>query len=393
MGNSPANRYSSRTRIYGIRRRSDTCMFGWLRKQSPANSDLESSPSDTSLPGQGAPLDLSNDPSVSDEWMSLMEAYRCDQRKHEESPVPDNRMSLTETPGETVTASPDHPVAPPPVSEDWMSLIETLGETVTASPEQPVAPPPISDNGVSLMETPGKTLDASPQPLSTKPTSPAQTKAPSLAQACSMALTLTEHQKTQQLLSFTMALAILVKGGLSFSRIFGILTRQQGELLSTVIPKLEKSVTQDGEPLSKALARYPEIFSGQYLAMVEMGESTNLSRCLDRLCEQLKLQYIEGEPWEKNRPALALACRNLSDALETSGSESQALAWAARASSDGPVKFAMQDLEKQVLAGVSLAECKFPPVFTPLITGLVAAHNAIGTIPSAFKEMARILER
>ena len=221
----------------------------------------------------------------------------------------------------------------------------------------------------------------------TKSSTPAQAK------ATSTALALTERQKTQQLLCFTMMLAILVKGGLSFSRIFGILAPHQGALLGTVIQKLEKSVMRDGEPLSKAFAHHPDVFPDQYLAMVEMGESTNLSRCLDRLCEQLKLQYLKGQPREETRPALALACRNLADALEASGSEAQALAWATRACSDDAIRLAMQDLEKQVLSGMRLAECKFPAVFTSLITSLVAAHDAVGTAPTAFKDLARLLER
>lgn len=202
-----------------------------------------------------------------------------------------------------------------------------------------------------------------------------------------------QREKTQQLLSFTNMLTIMVKGGLSFSRIFGILASKQSSLSSSVIKDLEKSVMRDGEPLSKALAHHPDIFSDQYLALVEMGESTNLSRCLDRLCEQLKLEYLRSEPKDDTRPALILSCRNLVDALETSGSEIQALAWAVRACADDKIRAAMQELEKQVSSGIRLAECKFPAIFTPLITSLLVAHDAVGTTPNAFKDLARLLTR
>lgn len=204
---------------------------------------------------------------------------------------------------------------------------------------------------------------------------------------------LSQREKTQQLLCFTQMLAILVKGGLSFSRIFGLLASKQCSLTGNVVRDLEKSIMRDGEALSKAFARHPEIFSDQYLAMVEMGESTNLIRCLDRLCEQLKLEYLRGEPKDDTRPALILSCRNLADALEASGSEIQALAWAARACADEKIRVAIQELEKQVSSGIRLAECKFPAIFTPLITSLVAAHDAVGTTPSAFKDLARLLTR
>ncbi|ODT74261.1 hypothetical protein ABS71_05880 [bacterium SCN 62-11] len=204
---------------------------------------------------------------------------------------------------------------------------------------------------------------------------------------------LTQREKTQQLLCFTNMLTIMVKGGLSFSRIFGILASKNCSLSSNVINELEKSVMRDGEPLSKALAHHPGIFSDQYLALVEMGESTNLSRCLDRLCEQLKLEYLRNEPKDDNRPALILSCRNLTDALEASGNEVQALAWAVRACADEKIRSAMQEVEKQVASGVRLAECKFPALFTPLVTSLVVAHDAVGTVPGAFKDLARLLTR
>lgn len=200
------------------------------------------------------------------------------------------------------------------------------------------------------------------------------------------------REKTQQLLSFTMSMAILVKGGLSFGRIFGILANQhRGGPISSVLHHVEKAVIHEGESLSKALARHPEVFSDHFLAMVEMGESTNLSRFLDRLSEQLKLEYMKGEPRHEAWPALVLACRNLVDALESGGSEAHALAWASRACLEPNVRRALKDLEQQVHSGSRLAECTFPPLFTPLFPNLIAAHEAVGTTASAFKDLARLL--
>lgn len=224
-----------------------------------------------------------------------------------------------------------------------------------------------------------------PVPKEPEPPAPAPEKATTQE--------LSQREKTQQLLCFTNMLTIMVKGGLSFSRIFGILASKQCSLSSQVINELEKSVMRDGEPLSKALAHHPAIFSDQYLALVEMGESTNLSRCLDRLCEQLKLEYLRSEPKDDHRPALILSCRNLTDALEASGNEVQALAWAVRACADEKIRTAIQELEKQVASGIRLAECSFPALFTPLITSLVVAHDAVGTVPNAFKDLARLLTR
>lgn len=204
---------------------------------------------------------------------------------------------------------------------------------------------------------------------------------------------LSEREKTRQLLSFTTTVTILVKGGLSFSRIFGLLAAQQNGHINTALPSLEKAVMREGEPLSKALAKHPEIFSDQYVAMIEMGESTNLSRCLDRLCEQLRIDYLKDDPGDDARPALVLACRNLVDVLEAGGSEAKALAWASRACVDDTVRRALQDLEKQVRAGSRLAECKFPAIFTPLFAGLIAAHDAVGTMPNAFKDLAKLLSQ
>jgi type II secretory pathway component PulF len=53
--------------------------------------------------------------------------------------------------------------------------------------------------------------------------------------------------------------------------------------LKPVLRNLETAVTKEGEPLSRALVHYPEIFSDRYIAMVELGESTDLGRSLDRL--------------------------------------------------------------------------------------------------------------
>lgn len=202
---------------------------------------------------------------------------------------------------------------------------------------------------------------------------------------------LSERERTQQLLIFTTMLAIMVKGGLSFSRIFGILASQKIGRIHSIITSLEEAVIRDGEPLSKALARHPEYFSDQYVALIEIGESTNLSRNLDRLCEQLRGDFLKDSPPEESAPALILACRILVDVLEAGGSEAKALNWAARACVDETVKQGLTDVERQIQSGSRLVECKFPPCFTPIFGGLIAAHEAVGTTPNAFKDLARLL--
>ncbi len=205
------------------------------------------------------------------------------------------------------------------------------------------------------------------------------------------AVSLSDREKTRQLLTFTSMVTIMVKGGLSFSRIFGLLAAQHGSHISAVLPSLEKAVMGKGEPLSKAMARHPEVFSDQYVAMIEIGESTNLSRCLERLCEQLRTDYLKGAPIPESARALVLSCRNLVDVLEAGGSESKALAWASRACVDETVRRAFQDLETQVRSGMRLAECKFPPLFTPLFPGQIAAHDAVGAMSNAFKDLPKML--
>lgn len=200
-----------------------------------------------------------------------------------------------------------------------------------------------------------------------------------------------EQDKTLQMLAFTAMIAILVKGGLSYGRIFGLLSAHLGDTLGPVMKKLEDSVIRDGEPLSKALAKHPEVFADHYVAMIELGESTNLSRVLDRLSDQLRKEYLKNHPGNETTAALALASRNLVDALEAGGDEAKALSFATRVCLDETVRKAFQDLEKQVNNGIRLAECKYPAIFTPLFDGLIAAHDAVGLMPQAFKDLARLL--
>ena len=58
---------------------------------------------------------------------------------------------------------------------------------------------------------------------------------------------------------------------------------------------------------------------------------------------------------------------------------------------DDKVRLALGELEKQVRSGSRLVECKFPPIFTPVFGGLIVAHDAVGTMPNAFKDLARLL--
>jgi type II secretory pathway component PulF len=105
----------------------------------------------------------------------------------------------------------------------------------------------------------------------------------------------------------------------------------------------------------------------------------------------LRKDYLKRNPPTETTAALASACRNLVDVLEAGGSEAKALNWASRVCLDEKVRQAFLDAEKQVRAGSRLADCKFPPVFTPLFGGLIAAHDAVGSMPTAFKDLAKLL--
>lgn len=197
--------------------------------------------------------------------------------------------------------------------------------------------------------------------------------------------------KSLDLLSMTAMLSILVNGGFSFGRVFHLLRAQHGGWMLPVLQGLEEAVLREGEPLSKALSHYPSVFSDMYVAMVELGESTDLGRQLDRLYRQLARDHQKSRTATETTAALSAACRNLAELLDGGSSEIKALALAARVCAHEPVRQALLALDGQVQAGTRLAECKYPPLFTPLMGGLIVAHDNVGSMPSAFRDLADFL--
>lgn len=197
--------------------------------------------------------------------------------------------------------------------------------------------------------------------------------------------------KSLDLLSVTAMISILVNGGFSYGRVFSLLNAHHGGWLQPVLRNLETAVLQEGETLSKALGRYPSVFSDIYVAMVELGESTNLGRQLDRLYRQLAREHQKSRTATETTAALAAACRTVAELLEGGSSETKALTLAAKVCLHEPVRQALLALNVQVQAGTRLAECTYPPLFTPLFTGLIAAHDSVGSMPTAFRDLAEFL--
>lgn len=197
--------------------------------------------------------------------------------------------------------------------------------------------------------------------------------------------------RSLDLLSMTAMISILINGGFSYGRVFSLLNAHHGGWLQPVLRNLETAVIHEGEALSKALSRYPAVFSDIYVAMVELGESTDLGRQLDRLYHQLAKEHQKSRKATETTAALAGACRTVAELLEGGSSESKALTLAAKVCLDEPVRQALLSLNLQVQAGTRLAECQYPPLFTPLFAGLLAAHESVGSLPSAFRDLAEFL--
>jgi len=194
------------------------------------------------------------------------------------------------------------------------------------------------------------------------------------------------------LLSMTAMLAVLVNGGQSFGRTFSLLVAHHGGWLRPILQQLEASVVGQGEPLSKALTQFPEVFSEMYLAMVELGEVTNLGRSLNRLYEQLAKAYLSSlDLSAPQREAHSAAYRTIAEVLDGGGSEHKAVSLAARVCQDAEIRSALEQLTSQLSQGHRLADCKFPRQLIPWLGRLVVAHDGLGTLPRAFRNLADLM--
>lgn len=195
------------------------------------------------------------------------------------------------------------------------------------------------------------------------------------------------------ILSFTKVCAVLLSNGLSYSRLFQQLQTYQSPWMRGTLHLLEKSVVIEGFPLSKALSKYPHLFSPSYLGMVELGESTDLGRAMSKQCEQLAMDYRKHKlrPSEQSA-ALVAACRNVAEVLGTGHLPQRALELAGKASPHHGVSQALLELAVQLQSQPNLEDCQFHPMFLPSFPAWVAAYQSVGKLGNAFSDLADLLE-
>lgn len=92
--------------------------------------------------------------------------------------------------------------------------------------------------------------------------------------------------KPSHLVVFTRQLSDLLDSGLSVLRAMELIFKQtQDTRLKKIVSEL-KNIIQDGNSLSGALSRYPDVFDGFYISIVKAGElSGSLSQVLKRLAD------------------------------------------------------------------------------------------------------------
>lgn len=197
---------------------------------------------------------------------------------------------------------------------------------------------------------------------------------------------------TSNLLLFTAVLNTIVNGGQTFARAFAILGAHAPPELRLLVSRLEARVVREGEPLSRALGEFPGEFSEHYVAMIELGESTDLGRALARLFQQQAADYRRRLAMSvAQRNALAEACRYLAEVLEGGAREDKALALVAKVTTDPPVRAALEELQAQVAAGTSLSDCRYGPLFPDLLPGLLAAHRCVNNVAGAFRMLVQLV--
>lgn len=96
---------------------------------------------------------------------------------------------------------------------------------------------------------------------------------------------------SHDLVFFTSQLASMLASGLTLIQALSILKDQtQNQQMSEAIHSIISDI-EEGQPLSRAIARYPKIFSPVYIALIEAAESSGLlDKVLFRLAETLEKQ-------------------------------------------------------------------------------------------------------
>lgn len=93
-------------------------------------------------------------------------------------------------------------------------------------------------------------------------------------------------------LFFTKHLGVLIKSGIPISDAIVIIRQQsKNPAMQKLLSSVSKSV-DNGQPLEKALAKFPKVFDPFYVNLIRIGEeSGNLEKNLSYLAEQLKKTY------------------------------------------------------------------------------------------------------
>lgn len=101
--------------------------------------------------------------------------------------------------------------------------------------------------------------------------------------------TLFGHVSLLDKMTFVKNLSVMIRAGVPLSRSLRILSAQtQNKYFQKVLATLSKKV-EGGAPLSQSLAQFPNIFSGMYVSLVEVGEAGgNLDQNLEYLVTFVK---------------------------------------------------------------------------------------------------------
>lgn len=97
---------------------------------------------------------------------------------------------------------------------------------------------------------------------------------------------------TNDIVLFTRQLASILSSGLTLGQALTILKEQtQNEFMQEIVSTVISDV-QEGKPLSKALAKYPKVFSEIYISLIKAGESSGF---LDKILERLAINLEKDQ--------------------------------------------------------------------------------------------------
>lgn len=101
---------------------------------------------------------------------------------------------------------------------------------------------------------------------------------------------LTERISSNDVVTFTRQLAVMINAGVSLIQALNILKNQRKKIFADCIAGILREVSE-GSSLANALAKYPKIFSQVYVSLVRAGETGGvLDNVLNRLADNLESQ-------------------------------------------------------------------------------------------------------